>query len=296
MEIFHPKFSSPPRNFLNMIEQEQNLIKVKDIAPEYHGPREFSRVIDVGNTFEFMRNHQIPVEARMKESRLDFEVVGFDHPEIIEAMDSITKIVKEKTDRNATARFEYQRELAKVFHYLNDGLEATFISILRAGDLVAQFYPQVKEVYQIEAKRLPMENGELKLGLLGNLPVEEFQDERLLIGEGCVATGLTIAGILKKVAEKDVKPELIRVDAAAVSQLGGEYLLKLANQLGIPFRIRCGSLVYAMDEKFYLRRTPEEGYPDCCYVVGDCGDFSEPLLFPFYRDIGAWWDQGRESP
>lgn len=273
-----------------MIEQEQNLIKVINLAEHYHGPDEFTEVIPFGTTFEHLRESLIPIEKRVRKNSPSLEFLGFENEEIRQIYDEITQIANKTIPKNSGARYDYQRELSRFFSYLGLESEGKFIAIKRAGSLVAKFYPKT-EVYEIEGKRLPMENKELSLGLIGSLSLEEFQSQKVIIGEGCVATGITIAGILKTINQAGVKPEIIEVHALAVSQLGGEFLLDYAKKLDLPLVIKGGMPVYAMNEIFYLMRTEEEGFPKGTYAVGDCGDYSEPLL-PWYDDR-AWWNRGR---
>ncbi|MFZ5366400.1 MAG: hypothetical protein ACOZBZ_03890 [Patescibacteria group bacterium] len=264
--------------------------RVTGLAEHYHGPREFDRVINFGKIFEPMRNFVVPLEERAKENLPGLEFLGFEISRIREIYDKITRIANSMTPENSGARFEYQRQLAHFFSFLGPETQGKFIAIKRAGSLVARFYPHV-EVYEVEGKRLPMENGDLALGLIGSLPLEDFEKERIIIGEGCVATGITIAGILKTIAENEVRPKIIEVHALAVSQLGGEFLLDYARGLNLGLAIKGGMPVYAMNEVFYLMRTVEERYPQGTYAVGDAGDWSEPLL-PWY-DNRAWWNRGR---
>lgn len=273
-----------------MSEREQNLIDVTGLTEHYHGPTKFSEVISFGKTFEFMQNSLIPVGERINKNCPGMEFLGFENEAVPEIYNKITRIANSTTSENSGARFEYQRQLAQFFSLLGPETVGKFIAIKRAGSLVARFYPKVK-VFEVEGKRLPMKNGDLSLGLIGSLPLEELQKERIIIGEGCVATGITIAGILRLIAEEEIGPEEIEVHALAVSQLGGEFLLDYAKKLDLPLVIKGGMPVYAMNEIFYLMRTEEEGFPKGTYAVGDCGDYSEPLL-PWYDDR-AWWNWGR---
>lgn len=273
-----------------MIEQEQILIKVENLAEHYHGPNQFTEVYSFGDNFEYMRNSVISVNERINQSSHNLRFLGFENKEIEELYNRITRIANNTNPKNSGARFKYQQELANFFRFLGPETKGKFIAIKRAGSLVAKFYPK-SEVYEIEGKRLPMENKELSLGLIGSLPLEEFQSQKVIIGEGCVATGITIAGILKTINQAGVKPEIIEVHALAVSQLGGEFLLDYAKKLDLPLVIKGGMPVYAMNEIFYLMRREEDGFPEETYAVGDCGDYSEPLL-PWYDDR-AWWNRGR---
>lgn len=275
-----------------MIEQEQDLIKVSNLAEHYHGPDRFKKVIHFGQTFESMRSSVIPAEERIKENSHNFEFLGFENEEVREVYNKITRIANSTTPENSGARFNYQRELAKFFRFLGSETKGNFIAIKRAGSLVARFYSKV-EVFEIEGKRLPLKNGDLSLGLIGGLPFEEFSGKKVIIGEGCVATGITIAGILKTIAKSGAEPEIIEVHALAVSQLGSEFLLGYAKKLDLPLEIKGGMPVYAMNEVFYLMRTLEEGYLQGTYAVGDAGDWSEPLQ-PWYNDR-AWWNRGRTT-
>lgn len=273
-----------------MIEQEQILIKVENLAEHYHGPNKFREVYSFGDSFEYMRNSVIPVNERINQSSHNLRFLGFENKEIKELYNRITRIANNTNPKNSGARFKYQQELANFFRFLGPETKGKFIAIKRAGSLVARFYPKVK-VFEIEGKRLPIRNGDLSLGLIGSLPPKTFEDEKVIIGEGCVATGITIAGILQTFVEGGIKPEIIEVHALAVSQLGGEFLLDYAKKLDLPLVIKGGMPVYVMNEIFYLMRTEEEGFPKGTYAVGDCGDYSEPLL-PWY-DGRAWWNRGR---
>lgn len=272
--------------------REQNPIDVTGLTEHYHGPNKFSEVISFGKTFEFMRNSLISVEERINKNCPGMEFLGFENENVREIYDRITMTANNTTPENSGARFEYQRELANFFSLLSSEIKGKFIAIKRAGSLVSRFYPKA-EVFEIEGKRLPMKNGDLSLGLIGSLPPKTLEDEKVIIGEGCVATGITIAGILQTFVEGGIKPEIIEVHALAVSQLGGEFLLNYAKNLELPLSIKGGMPVYAMNEKFYLMRTKEEGFPEGSYAVGDCGDYSEPLL-PWYDDR-ALWNQGRTT-
>lgn len=269
-----------------------NLIKITGLAEHYHGPDRFTKVTHFGRTFESMRGCIIPVRERIMKNSPGLKFLGFGGGIVRQTYETITRIANSTSPKNSGARFEYQRQLERFFSILGKKTEGKFIAIKRAGSLVARFYPKV-EVFEIEGKRLPLENGDLSLGLIGSLPLEDFHKEKVIIGEGCVATGITIAGILKTFVEGGIKPEIIEVQALAISQLGGEFLLNYAKNLELPLSIKGGMPVYAINEVFYLMRTLEEGYPQGTHAVGDAGDWSEPLL-PRYNDR-AWWNRGRTT-
>lgn len=276
-----------------MAKQKQNLIEVTGLAEHYHGPDKFTEIIHFGRTFDYMRNSLVPVEERIRKNSSNLEFLGFENEVVRHAYDEITRIANTTAPKNSDARFEYQQELANFFRFLGPETKGKFIAIKRAGSLVSRFYPKA-EVFEIEGKRLPMRNGDLSLGLIGSLPIDLFQDKKVIIGEGCVATGITIAGILKTIAESGSKPGAIEVHALAISQLGGEFLLNYAEKLDLPLEIKGGMPVYQMNEIFYLMRTEIEGFSKGTYAVSDCGDYSEPLL-SWYNDQ-AWWNRGRNTP
>lgn len=268
-------------------------IHVDGLADYYHGPTEFDEVIPFGTSLEWMRGSTVPPEDRIKTGRPGLRFLGFDDSQVGKTYEKITGIASRSSPDDPESRFRYQLAMAEFFSPLGSQLkDGIFVAVLRAGKLVSLFYPSMT-VVEIEGKRLPMINGEMELGLIGRLPYESFAGQRVIIGEGCVATGLTVAGILERLSRHGVRPKSVEVHALAISQRGAEYLLGKARELGLPLEIVGGMPVYAMNDHFYLLRVVEEGWPEGTFAVGDAGDYSVALP-PEYDKI-APWNKGRTS-
>ena len=88
------------------------------------------------------------------------------------------------------------------------------------------------------------------------------------------------------------------VAVSAATQRGVESLIddwKSMNSRewkGMGLRIKAAVPVFAMNPHFYLMRTPEEGYPDDTFYVGDMGRWAAPLDHRY--DTEAVWNIHRQ--
>ena len=169
------------------------------------------------------------------------------------------------------------------------------LSRWRAGNFCGLLYNIPEELRgHVNAKRLPIKNGEMWVGLFDKQFPQIDNKTKVIIPEGCVATGSTVAALLALFAEHPEKkrPAAVEVNAAGVAQQGAEFLIRIAKMLRINFSIRTGVVFYAMDDHHYIRRTKEEGYQNGEYAVGDAGDWLRALPTSYNRF--APWNLGRK--
>lgn len=268
---------------------KERKIHVDGLANYYHGPTDFDELIPFGRSLEWMRGSVVPVEERIMKSHHGLRFLGFEDSQVAKIYEKITGIANRSSPDDPESRYRYQLAMAEFFSPLGSQLkDGIFVAVLRAGKFVSLFYPSMT-VVEIEGKRLPMVNGEMELGLIGRLPYKSFAGQKVIIGEGCVATGLTVAGILERLSRYGVRPKSVEVHALAISQRGAEYLLERAGKLDLPLEIVGGMPVFAMNDHFYLLRVDEKGWPEGTFAVGDAGDWSLPL--PKSYNDRAWWNR-----
>lgn len=286
--------------FLRSIEIPQRIKPPPDIntlvEKHYHGPLKFEEIFSLGRMIESFKNSKVTPKDRISDSIEGFEILGSYDPRIIQAMANITEIVNSATDEDTDARFYYQTQMVFVFQeiaqraLLNAKGGVVIIEPWRAGNFCGLLYNIPEENRgHINAKRLPIKTGEMYVGLFDKQFPKIDNKTKVIIPEGCVATGSTVAALLALFAEypEEFKPASVEVDAAGVVQQGAEFLIRIAKILRINFSIRTGVVFYAMDDHHYILRTGEEGYPKDWYAVGDAGDWLRALP-PKYNRFAPW--------
>ncbi|MBI4225627.1 hypothetical protein HY612_00775 [Candidatus Roizmanbacteria bacterium] len=154
----------------------------------------------------------------------------------------------------------------------------------------------LKSIPRFELKRVTMEDGSMYVGeRIYYLPSMD-PDTVIIVADDCIATyvsadrSIRIArknqGLPSDEKPKRLPPPIIMV--AAGNQAG---IMELEqHHKAVPF---VGKVNYALDRSYYLRRTPEEGYPNRDYTVGSMGDYLARL--PDGYDQYAPWNSVRKE-
>jgi hypothetical protein len=295
-----------------------------ELADEhYHGPQEFEMIVDYGQSFEPLRDSVVPVDQRwtspesLQDTGNRVEVLSFDYPDCAGDLRFITAYAnlqgKPAPAEDPEARSGYQETLQRIYRPLVADIETRLIggeeiigiAILNGGLLMQEFYNLPSNSRgQIQEKRLDYSrDGQTGMGLgISDLvlpkQLSEFNGrETLLVYEDCTATGISGMGFLYHLKDlqdnKGLKFGKVELHFAAATQQGIQNILRVADELGINIVIKTANVVYALNEKFYLTRTPEEvgivgfHYKGNEEVVGDMGAFAAPLP-PEFNDRCPW--------
>lgn len=279
-------------------------IKIKRLK-ENHLPEtaEFNfALVDFGFIFKPIQDKTIPLKQRIIKSNSQVQLLAPGRPEIKLALRKITELANLSGEgyKKTKNRFLYQKALNEVCQPMvaeiyEEGISKTLGLIIERGALlIGAFYnfPK-KQLARIAAKRLDKTDGTFGLGLSNlSLPSDIKKFKRFHIQEDCIATGDSIGGIILALKQKGIFFENIQIDCPAASQFGVQFLLKFLKWLGVKkILIKTGTLVYALDQDYYLRRTIGEAYKKREYFVGDMGEWSKKLPISF--NSKACWNKKR---
>lgn len=288
----------------------------------YHGPKVFEKIMNFGQFFEELRNHQmLPAERWVSQESLRdaaqrVEIVSFTHPENKNSVKQLTQIanLSDNPVDDPQIRGKYQTILNQVCQPLvtdiqtrkTNGEEIIGIAVLNGGLLIQEYYNLPPEARgQIVEKRLDYKDEDDQKGMAVGvsdfrLPkaISEFTgSETLLVYEDCTAIGISCMCFLRHLKELQEKQGLkfgkVEFHFAVATQQGIVNILRTADELGIQIVVKAGEIVYGLNENFYLKRVPKEKdlygnyYQGNEAVVGDMGAFGAALPAE-YNEVCPW--------
>jgi uracil phosphoribosyltransferase len=213
---------------------------------------------------------------------------GYDY--IGEWMNKITAL-NSIEDPDVHVRLAYQKTLSKIFRKLSEVLisqvdvnKSVFFPPLRGADLVSAFLqaegviPNPSQIVNYELKRDYATDAKLPVvGIKDKNAYPEGKFESAIFIDDCLASDVSASASIDLIKSNypKLENENIVIVVSAATQRGVEALIK--EYPGI--RIIVGTLVYSMNESFYLMRTPQE--------IDQAGmPYKEGI--PFVGDMGAW--------
>lgn len=234
--------------------------------------------------------------------------------EIAQLMKEVTGInfgdgVNEVEIENPDLRFKYQSKLEKVFQRLGESLKtdfdtdnAVFFPPQRGADLIQAFFQSQgvitnpENIVQYELKREYLSDGIPVVGRIDKYyPEGEFETGIFI--DDCLASDASASASIKIMKEKYPSLKKIIIVVSAATRRGLEEAAK--ENLGVTFI--AATTVYAMNDHFYLLRTPEEtdlrgkhySKDKDVFYVGDMGAWAEKLPAEFNDD--APWNVFRKA-
>lgn len=226
-------------------------------------------------------------------------------------MNEITLINSNNSPDDINARYEYQENLFKVFKDLAEELilwpeykfnpdNAVFFAPQRGADLIQAYFQHLgvisnpENIVDYELKREYLPDGTPVVGRIDTYyPEGEFETGVFI--DDCLASDASASASIKIMKEKYPSLKNIIIVVSAATRRGLEELAKKNPDI----KIIAATEVYAMNDHFYLLRTPEEvdnngnPYPSdkVVFYVGDMGAWAEPL--PEEKNIDAPWNRFR---
>ena len=254
------------------------------------GPYEI--VMDFG-TSRAPRRDLVPEAQRLREDIDGLTVLAFQEPTIQQAMDTLSVLANDpnKSSDEPTSRQEYRDKLALVYQAMArkvidwGGRDALILAPKKGGIFVQDVFEDAglpKEIFfDYRMSRVQRRDGGLMLGVTfgkDNPEISKFR--KFVIADDCMASEISIFGSLELIKGKLEEAKIplseveILITTSAATQRGLESLL--SQETGDYFgfssvRTVVGTLVYEMDDHFYLR------HPDGRFVVADMGDWTQPV-------------------
>jgi len=236
--------------------------------------------INFGNIFNDLKNSTIVVDKRIPSS----------NPELVKYGKEISKLAN--LDGNSyedyELRFNYQSYLYKLCRPLIDKYKqysddkTLNVVIERGAILINSFFPtNNKNLFRITGKRIKDDSN---LGVKFSnfiFPKNLKKYTKLSIQEDCIATGDTIAGLIKFLHSKNIFFEKIIVNCPVASQQGIGFLKKTVKNI----KLNISLIAYRLNKDFYIMRSKDE------YFVGDMGEWSK--ILPKSYDKKAFWNKNR---
>lgn len=271
--------------------KKRDLIDVSEAVKEhYHGPTKFNHSVTIfGDLFTPLAGSLILKKKRWNSKNCPSEVnvLSFSRPEINRYLAEIVRIANAKgaydnSALGASLRRRYRESLKPIFKLLRKENQETDkvvrIAVLRAGRTAASLMEYKKgQYYEVEAKRLPLVDGSLAVGLTGKnisqtLSKKNLNGKIIELEEVCGASMATLSAFIIGLYLKEIRPAEIVMNAPVIVQQGAEILIKLCQALDFSLQINTGKVYHGLDEKWYIHtdRNKKE------MVVGDAGDLCQP--------------------
>lgn len=270
--------------------KNRSLVNVSGAVKKYyHGPTKFNySVTNFADLFKPLAGSFIPKKKRWnkEDCPLKVNVLSFSQPQIARHIAEITRIANAKgaydnSPLGASLRKRYRKNLQPIFKLLRernkDGDQVVRIAVLRAGRTAASLMGYKKGQYhEVEAKRLPLINGSLAVGLSGRnisqtLSKKNLNGKILEFEEVCGASMATISAFIVALYSKGIRPRKIVMNAPVIVQQGAETLIKLCRALDFNLQINAGKVYHGLNEKWYIHTDKSRQE----MAVGDAGDLCQ---------------------
>lgn len=256
----------------------------------YHGPIRFNySVIMFGDLFGPLVGSFIPKKKRWRSKNCppEVNVLSFSYPEINRYLAEIVRIANTKgaydnSSLGASLRKKYRENLRPIFRLLREENQETDrivrIAVLRAGRTAAFLMGYEKGQYhEVEAKRLPLVDGSLAVGLMGKnisqiLSKKNLEGKILEFEEVCGASMATISAFIVNLHSKGIRPAKVVMNAPVIVQQGAEILIKFCHALDFNLQINTGKVYFGLNEKWYIHTHKSKKE----MAVGDAGDLCQP--------------------
>jgi len=305
------KIESPTLSFRSgdklpnyLLEQDGGLLVID--GEKKLGP--FSAVYDFKHRCDSLRS-EVPKDkawTKNPNSYISFEV--FDNPEISEAMKVLTELNRMSTGgEDDLFRFAYQTALNKSFLPVIDKTRSVFnekavvLPPLNGGRFVRAIFQSagaikgMERIMHIELKRILMSNGGLLVGVIENkISYPDMEPETGIVLDDCMAAEVSasVSIDLQRKRYPSIKEWQIIVSPA--TQRGAEQLVREWGDHNVEVKFVGSVPVRKMNNRFYLERTEDEGYPAGTQFVGDIGARAGKL--PDYFNSIAPWNEYNTSP
>lgn len=247
-------------------------------------------VMDFGTSRAPLRS-LVPEEQRLIEDIDGLTVLAFQEPTIQQAMDTLSVLANDpsKSSDEPTNRQEYRDNLALVYQAMAGkvidwgGRDALIFAPKNGGIFVQDVFEDAglpkKIFFDYRMSRVQRRDGGLMLGVtFGKDNPEILKHKKFVIADDCMASEISIFGSLEiikgklEAAKVPLSEVEILITTSTATQRGLESLLSQETRDYFGFssmRAIVGTLVYEMDDHFYLR------HPDGRFVVGDMGDWTQ---------------------
>lgn len=289
MGIFVPEREALPA----YIKRTENGLCILNLAEGKEGP--YDAIYDFGWSREELRG-EVPAAERISANTDSLKFVGLEKSDsdIDSLMRGITRTNEELDPANEQARFLYQSQLYEVYQLMKDyltehlgGERVVFFPPKNGGDLIRSFFQQMgviknpEDVVNFELKRILLEDGRLMVGVIDNYYPEGAYNTAVIIDD-CLASDVSVVTTMD-ISKRYPSVEQTIVVVSAASQRGVEALLEEKNLTLLIAAVP----VFAMSDNYYLLRTPEEGYPQETYFVGDMGKWAKSLPADL-NELATW--------
>jgi len=249
------------------------MVSVKGyLTPDYTKQTEFNHaIVGFGPFFEGMKG-LVPPEKRWGAGQTAPEevlVLGYQpqYSKIINGtMDILTRIANtEGAYESQSLKEKYRRNLEEVLKIFKSSgwlePEAEKVAVKRAGVVAAEFLHGSGKALIYEAKRLPLLDGTLGVGMDDPekvLTPENLDGKKLEIDEVFLASGSTILAFMADCYSQKIRPTGVTIVAPFVAQQGAEAVLNFASQINWRVRIITARIYYWLNDHWYVLVTPEE--------------------------------------
>ncbi len=261
------------------------------LTDHYHGPTRFDLLVDWGRKLDRFRNYQTPPSQKWRKDNLpdEVEILEWQQRDVGQFMDQLTWLANQPDAyENKMVKLSYRDALGEVYRFIgknNINHQALPLGIIRAGGVAARLLHPDQDALLINMKRLPFKDGGFKVGIIDENRVlkTNFRGKVLEIDEVFLASGLTIASLLLTLRLYSNLPAKVVIIAPFTTQVGAEWLLSLARELGIELRLIAARLYWYLDENLYVWEDPERRiYHQLAakgvkpiFAGGDAGDLTE---------------------
>jgi len=235
----------------------------------------------------------VPESQRLKENTGNITVLGFQQPEIRQAMAVITDLANDpnKNSENPNDRQKYRESLGLVYYAMATDVtgwagkdDVLIFSPMNGGIFVQDVFEEAgfaaSDFFKYRMSRVQGNDGGLMVGVtLGKNNPEISSYRRFVFADDCIASDISAFGTLEIIKEALIAENIslsetkVLFTVSAATQRGLESLLSPETRDHFGFadmRAVTGISVYEMDGHFYLRD------PDGRYVVGDMGNWTQP--------------------
>lgn len=268
----------------------------------YKSTTMFDTVVDFGHGIDSLRGSTVPENERWAEKGPlppeEVTVLSIKHPELRKILLHVTDLVAEinKRDKLGQNASDELKQYSALIDIIMDRVMLEFnnqvpedvvtVTLLRGGLRFKKRFSKSDGLnLDVDAKRLDMEDGTMKVGLADWEGLEavyeksQQQSLHLEFADDCIASAASTRAATLALIEKGIRIEKVWVHATVGEQDGVMALVKFIKELGIDIKVVVGDSVSQLSQNCYLERAKGEEKFD----EGETFAGGEPVV----SDMGA---------